>query len=201
DSRSQALDLGAHARLESLAGRGVDGLLDDDCHAAGDERRNRDDLRAVCRDALGAGEDRLVDDVGRDLDARDEVAGVDDGPIEGGVAGEDGPFERRPAGPAGMNPLRPHSARAMAASSARRTWTAATAARNSASAWMSEATVTPSVAWAPASAGLPEARNAFSAAVARYGVSATPVSAIRTSSSGPLPRSFRPTITAAPARE
>ena len=60
-----------------------------------------------------------------------------------------------PASPAGavcpeIDPRDLHPSRAIAASSARRTWTVATWARYSRSAWMSEATVTPSVACAAA---------------------------------------------------
>src|SRR4029077_6102074 len=91
------------------------------------------------------------------------------------VAGQDGAGEGGRRDLAKPDAGNPHSSRAMAASRARRTCTVATWARYSRSAWMSAATVAPSVAWRSAWASDSPARTACSTAEARYGCSPTPV--------------------------
>ena len=82
-SPTQRLDLRPDARLEPLPGHGADGLPDDDRDPHRLERRDADDRPpARARQPLPRRDRRLGDDVGRDLDARDEVAGLHDRAVE-----------------------------------------------------------------------------------------------------------------------
>ena len=83
------------------------------------------------------------------------------------IAGQDSAFEVRRRLRTEDEMGDPHPSRAAAASSARPTWTAATCVRYSRSAWMSEATVIPSVACADASPTDAPPSMASSTAVAR----------------------------------
>src|SRR5258706_8824144 len=83
DRRPEAVDLRPDTRLEPLAGRRPDRFLDDHPDAARYEWRDPDQRTSPETGQSGSGVNRrLVDDVWRDLDARDEVARLDYLPVE-----------------------------------------------------------------------------------------------------------------------
>ena len=83
DLRPETLDLGPHRRLEPLLRRRPDRLLHDDADAPRDERRDRHDRLAAEPGDPRTGLDHAgIDEVRRDLDARDEVAALDDLTVE-----------------------------------------------------------------------------------------------------------------------
>ena len=85
DLRAQTLDLGPDARLELGARRRADRFLDDDPDPPRQERGDPHDRVAAEAGQPCPGVDRGgIDHVRRDLDARDEVAGLDDLAVERG---------------------------------------------------------------------------------------------------------------------
>jgi hypothetical protein len=83
DLGAERLDFRPDGRLESLPSRRPDGLLDDDRDAHRPEPGHSHDRRRPSRNGLGGGHHGLGHQVRGNLDRPDEVALLDDGPVEG----------------------------------------------------------------------------------------------------------------------